>query len=152
MTNQYAETLLSVRNLVKNFELRASKGIRKTQRVVQAVADVSFDVKVGQTLGLVGESGSGKTTVGRSVLQLITPTSGEVIFEGKDLTKLSFEELRQVRRQMQIVFQDPFGSLSPRMSVMEIISGNEGDTGFMTMPDSQKMICTPRQLLIQNSF
>ena len=117
MTNQYAETLLSVRNLVKNFELRASKGIRKTQRVVQAVTDVSFDVKVGQTLGLVGESGSGKTTVGRSVLQLITPTSGEVIFEGKDLTKLSFEELRQVRRQMQIVFQDPFASLDPKMTV-----------------------------------
>ena len=117
MTNQYAETLLSVRNLVKNFELRASKGIRKTQRVVQAVSDVSFDVKVGQTLGLVGESGSGKTTVGRSVLQLITPTSGEVIFEGKDLTNLSFEELRQVRRQMQIVFQDPFASLDPKMTV-----------------------------------
>jgi peptide/nickel transport system ATP-binding protein/oligopeptide transport system ATP-binding protein len=66
---------------------------------------------------LVGESGSGKTTVGRSVLQLITPTSGEVIFEGKDLTKLSFEELRQVRRQMQIVFQDPFASLDPKMTV-----------------------------------
>ncbi len=85
MNSEYVETLLSVRNLVKNFELRASKGFRKTQRVVQAVADVSFDVKVGQTLGLVGESGSGKTTVGRSVLQLLTPTSGEVLFEGKDL-------------------------------------------------------------------
>ena len=94
MNSQHVATLLSVRNLVKNFELRASKGIRKTQRVVQAVADVSFDVKVGQTLGLVGESGSGKTTVGRSVLQLLTPTSGEVLFEGQDLTKLSFEELR----------------------------------------------------------
>ena len=90
MNSQHVDTLLSVRNLVKNFELRASKGIRKTQRVVQAVADVSFDVKVGQTLGLVGESGSGKTTVGRSVLQLLTPTSGEVLFEGQDLTKLSF--------------------------------------------------------------
>ena len=78
--NNQAEALLSVRNLVKNFELRASSGIRKTKRIVQAGADVSFDVKVGQTLGLVGESGSGKTTVGRSVLQLIQPTSGEVIF------------------------------------------------------------------------
>jgi len=113
VNSEYVETLLSVRNLVKNFELRASKGFRKTQRVVQAVADVSFDVKVGQTLGLVGESGSGKTTVGRSVLQLLTPTSGEVLFEGKDLTKLSFEELRHVRRQMQIVIQDPFASLDP---------------------------------------
>ena len=117
MTNSHAEVLLSVRNLVKNFELRANTGIRKTQRIVQAVADVSFDVKVGQTLGLVGESGSGKTTVGRSVLQLIQPTSGGVIFEGEDLTKMSFEELRHVRRQMQIVFQDPFASLDPKMTV-----------------------------------
>jgi len=115
--NNHTEALLSVRNLVKNFELRASSGIRKTNRVVQAVSDVSFDVKVGQTLGLVGESGSGKTTVGRSVLQLIQPTSGEVIFEGQDLTKMSFEQLREVRRQMQIVFQDPFASLDPKMTV-----------------------------------
>jgi oligopeptide transport system ATP-binding protein len=127
---------LSVRNLVKNFELRASSGIRKTKRIVQAVADVSFDVKVGQTLGLVGESGSGKTTVGRSVLQLIQPTSGEVIFEGQDLTKMSFEQLREVRRQMQIVFQDPFASLDPKMTVgssiaeplvVQGISGNHQD-------------------------
>ena len=117
MSNESAEVLLSVRNLVKNFELRASSGIRKTKRIVQAVADVSFDVKVGQTIGLVGESGSGKTTVGRSVLQLIEPTSGEVFFQGQDLTKLSFEELRDVRRQMQIVFQDPFASLDPKMTV-----------------------------------
>ena len=112
-----SEALLNVRNLVKNFEMRANSGIRKTKRIVQAVSDVSFDVKVGQTLGLVGESGSGKTTVGRSVLQLIQPTSGEVIFEGQDLTKMSFEQLREVRRQMQIVFQDPFASLDPKMTV-----------------------------------
>ena len=117
MSTESAEILLSVRNLVKNFELRASSGIRKTKRIVQAVADVSFDVKVGQTIGLVGESGSGKTTVGRSVLQLIEPTSGEVFFQGQDLTKLNFEELRDVRRQMQIVFQDPFASLDPKMTV-----------------------------------
>jgi peptide/nickel transport system ATP-binding protein/oligopeptide transport system ATP-binding protein len=117
MSNESAEILLSVRNLVKNFELRASSGIRKTKRIVQAVADVSFDVKVGQTIGLVGESGSGKTTVGRSILQLIESTSGEVFFQGQDLTKLSFEELRDVRRQMQIVFQDPFASLDPKMTV-----------------------------------
>ena len=112
-----SEALLNVRNLVKNFEMRANSGIRKTKRIVQAVSDVSFDVKVGQTLGLVGESGSGKTTVGRSVLQLIQPTSGEVIFEGQDLTKMSFEQLREVRRKMQIVFQDPFASLDPKMTV-----------------------------------
>ena len=115
--NTQSDALLSVRNLVKNFELRANSGLRKTKRIVQAVSNVSFDVKVGQTLGLVGESGSGKTTVGRSVLQLIQPTSGEVIFEGQDLTKMSFEQLREVRRQMQIVFQDPFASLDPKMTV-----------------------------------
>jgi peptide/nickel transport system ATP-binding protein/oligopeptide transport system ATP-binding protein len=133
MSAENSPALLSVRHLVKNFELRASKGIRNTKRIVQAVADVSFDVEVGQTLGIVGESGSGKTTVGRSVLQLITPTSGEVIFDGKDLTKLSFEEMRDVRRQMQIVFQDPFASLDPKMtvgaSIVEplIVQGVAGD-------------------------
>ena len=133
MSAENSPALLSVCHLVKNFELRASKGIRNTKRIVQAVADVSFDVEVGQTLGIVGESGSGKTTVGRSVLQLITPTSGEVIFDGKDLTKLSFEEMRDVRRQMQIVFQDPFASLDPKMtvgaSIVEplIVQGVAGD-------------------------
>jgi peptide/nickel transport system ATP-binding protein/oligopeptide transport system ATP-binding protein len=114
--------LLSVQNLVKNFELRASKGLRKSKRIVQAVSDVSFDVDTGKTLGIVGESGSGKTTVGRSILQLITPTSGKVFFDGQDLTELSFEELRVVRRQMQIVFQDPFASLDPKMTVGSSIS------------------------------
>ena len=133
MSENRGDVLLSVRNLVKNFELRGSKGFRKTKRIVQAVADVSFDVKVGQTIGLVGESGSGKTTVGRSILQLIQPTSGEVFFEGQDLTKLSFEELREIRRKMQIVFQDPFASLDPKMTVGSsiaeplVVQGVEGD-------------------------
>lgn len=133
MSENRGDVLLSVRNLVKNFELRGSKGFRKTKRIVQAVADVSFDVKVGQTIGLVGESGSGKTTVGRSILQLIQPTSGEVFFEGQDLTKLSFEELREIRRKMQIVFQDPFASLDPKMTVGSsiaeplVVQGVQGD-------------------------
>ena len=84
---------------------------------LQAVRGVSLSIRKGESVGIVGESGSGKTTVGRSVLQLIEPTSGEVIFEGQDLTKMSFEELRNVRRQMQIVFQDPFASLDPKMTV-----------------------------------
>ena len=117
MSDTVVSPLLSVQNLVKNFELRASKGFRKSKRIVQAVSDVSFDVDTGKTLGIVGESGSGKTTVGRSILQLITPTSGSVVFDGHDLTTLSFDELRTVRRQMQIVFQDPFASLDPKMTV-----------------------------------
>lgn len=133
MSENHGDVLLSVRNLVKDFELRGSKGFRKTKRIVQAVSDVSFDVKVGQTLGLVGESGSGKTTVGRSILQLIQPTSGEVFFEGQDLTKLSFEQLREIRRKMQIVFQDPFASLDPKMTVGSsiaeplVVQGVQGD-------------------------
>ncbi len=112
-----SEELLRVTNLVKNFELRVNNGARRKKRIVQAVTNVSFSVGKGQTLGLVGESGSGKTTVGRCILRLIEPTSGNVEFEGKDLGSLKFEELRALRRKMQIVFQDPFASLDPKMTV-----------------------------------
>jgi oligopeptide/dipeptide ABC transporter ATP-binding protein len=109
-------SLLSVTGLVKEFHLKSQRGGRK-KRVVQAVTNVSFDVARGETLGIVGESGSGKTTVGRCVLRLIEPTSGSVHFDGADLGKMSFEELRVVRRKMQIVFQDPYASLDPKMTV-----------------------------------
>ena len=112
-----SEELLKVTNLVKNFELRVNGGARRKKRVVQAVTNVSFSVGKGQTLGLVGESGSGKTTVGRCILRLIEPTSGSVEFEGQDLGSLKFEELRALRRKMQIVFQDPFASLDPKLTV-----------------------------------
>ncbi len=117
-----SEELLKVTNLVKNFELRVNNGARRKKRIVQAVTNVSFSVGKGQTLGLVGESGSGKTTVGRCVLRLIEPTSGSVEFEGQDLGSLKFEELRALRRKMQIVFQDPFASLDPKMTVGSSIS------------------------------
>ncbi len=117
-----SEDLLRVTNLVKNFELRVNNGVRRKKRIVQAVTNVSFSVGKGQTLGLVGESGSGKTTVGRCILRLIEPTSGNVEFEGKDLGLLKFEELRALRRKMQIVFQDPFASLDPKMTVGASIS------------------------------
>ena len=112
-----SEDLLRVTNLVKNFDLRVNNGARRKKRIVQAVTNVSFSVGKGQTLGLVGESGSGKTTVGRCILRLIEPTSGSVEFEGQDLGSLKFEELRALRRKMQIVFQDPFASLDPKMTV-----------------------------------
>ncbi len=109
--------LLRVERLVKNFEMRANSGIRRTKRIVQAVSDVSFSLNKGETLGIVGESGSGKTTVGRCVMGLLEATSGSIEFDGKDITKLSFEEMRSLRRRLQIVFQDPFASLDPKMTV-----------------------------------
>ena len=117
-----SEDLLNVTNLVKNFDLRVNNGARRKKRIVQAVTNVSFSVGKGQTLGLVGESGSGKTTVGRCILRLIEPTSGTVEFEGQDLGSLKFEELRALRLKMQIVFQDQFASLDPKMTVGSSIS------------------------------
>ena len=109
--------ILDVRDLVKHFTVSGSSGLRSTKRVVQAVSGVSFDVRPGETLGLVGESGSGKTTVGRCVLRLIEPTSGSVSFDGRELVGMPSSELRRLRREMQIVFQDPYASLDPRMTV-----------------------------------
>jgi len=89
---------------------------------VRAVDDVTLDIHAGETLGLVGESGSGKSTLGRLVLRLIEPSSGSVLFAGRDLLAASHREMRRLRRDMQIIFQDPFGSLDPRMNVEDIIS------------------------------
>jgi len=112
-----AGPILRVSNLVKNFSVRGSSGVRAIKRTVQAVSDVSFEVSPGETLGLVGESGSGKTTVGRCILRLIEPTSGSVEFQGRQLVGMPAAELRGLRRDMQIVFQDPYASLDPRMTV-----------------------------------
>jgi oligopeptide transport system ATP-binding protein len=116
-----SEVLLEVRNLVKHFEVGG--GLFGGRRgLVRAVDGVSFSIRRGETLGLVGESGCGKTTTGRCVLQLERPTSGEIIFEGRDLTKLDQVELRAVRRRLQVIFQDPYSSLNPRMTVGEMIA------------------------------
>jgi oligopeptide/dipeptide ABC transporter ATP-binding protein len=116
-----AEVLLEVRDLVKHFPVGG--GLFGGQSgVVRAVDGVSFALRRGETLGLVGESGCGKTTTGRCILQLERPTSGAVVFEGRDLVGLDERELRAVRRQMQVIFQDPFSSLNPRMTVGQIIA------------------------------
>jgi peptide/nickel transport system ATP-binding protein/oligopeptide transport system ATP-binding protein len=120
--SESAEPLLSVRGLVKHFPVRSRGLVRRLIGEVHAVCNVSFDVHAGETLGLVGESGCGKSTTGRAILNLQTPTAGEVLFQGRDISKLSRKEMRPVRRDLQIVFQDPYASLDPRMPVAEIIA------------------------------
>ena len=114
--------LLEIRNLTKVFPLGESIFGGGAKGEVRAVDDVSLDIEPGETLGLVGESGSGKSTLGRLVLRLIQPTSGSVLFEGRDLLAANHNEMRRLRRDMQIIFQDPFGSLDPRMRVEDVIT------------------------------
>ena len=114
------EKLVEVENLVTYFPIFSGVLQKKTGEV-KAVDDISFFIRKGETLGLVGESGCGKTTTGRSILKLEEPTSGSVIFDGKNLIEMEGEELRRMRSQMQLIFQDPFASLNPRMNVGDII-------------------------------
>jgi ABC-type oligopeptide transport system ATPase subunit len=114
--------LLEIRNLTKVFPLGESVFGGGNKGEVRAVDDVSFDIEAGETLGLVGESGSGKSTLGRLVLRLIEPTSGSIKLNGRDLLTTSRNEMRLLRRDMQIIFQDPFGSLDPRMRVEDVIA------------------------------
>ncbi len=120
------KTLLEVNNLQVHFHLSGGGLIDRLMgskpRIVKAVDGVSFDIKKGETLGLVGESGCGKSTTGRAILQLIKPTSGEVLFQGTNLAKLPDREMRPFRRHLQMIFQNPYASLNPRMTIGDIIS------------------------------
>ena len=112
--------LVEVRDLYKHFPVRGGLLSRRTG-AVHAVDGVSFTLRRGECMGLVGESGSGKTTVGRLLLRLLEPTGGQVLFEGRDVASADAEELRALRREMQMIFQDPYSSLNPRMTVEQMI-------------------------------
>jgi len=120
MTASPGQPLLRVRNLVKNFPVKGSF-LSRQRDMVHAVDGVSFDIAAGETLGLVGESGCGKSTTGRCIMRLVEPSAGEVWFDGKDVTALSGRALRALSRDMQIIFQDPYASLDPRMTVGAIV-------------------------------
>ena len=136
--------ILEVRDLVKHFHLGGG-AFGGEPAVIKAVDGVSFTIRRGETLGLVGESGCGKTTTGRCILQLEKPTSGQVIFEGRDLTTASDAELRKVRRRLQVIFQDPYSSLNPRMTVGQIIAEPLAVHGLV--PDRAARAARVRELL-----
>lgn len=115
--------LLKVEHLCKEFPTGSGfMGGKFSKKVVSAVNDVSFEIRAGETFGLVGESGCGKSTTGRAIMHLDPPTTGKVYFEGKDVSKMSKKELKEMRREMQFIFQDPYASLNPRMTIGEIVS------------------------------
>jgi oligopeptide transport system ATP-binding protein len=141
-----SEALLEVHNLVKHFPVGGGM-FTGPSAVVRAVDDVSFSIARGETVGLVGESGCGKTTTGRCILQLERPTSGRILFEGVDLTTLDDAALRAVRRKVQVIFQDPYSSLNPRMTIGQILAEPLKVHGIV--PDKAKRAARVRELLEQ---
>jgi oligopeptide transport system ATP-binding protein len=139
-----SEPLLVVEDLRKEFPVKSGFLIERVTRTVKAVDGISFSIPEGRTLGLVGESGSGKSTTGYCVLQLLKPTAGSVRFKGQELTTLGGGELRRLRRDMQIVFQDPYSSLDPRMTVGDIVSEPLQIHGIGTRGDRRSRV---RELL-----
>ena len=129
--------ILEVRHLKKHFFLTSSVVMQKVVGIIKAVDDVSFSIRRGETLGLVGESGCGKTTTGRCILHLDRPTSGEVIFGGKNLTRMPVAELRLIRPKIQVIFQDPFSSLNPRMTIGQIVG--EGPSVYKRVKDRRDL-------------
>jgi oligopeptide/dipeptide ABC transporter ATP-binding protein len=141
-----SEALLQVENLVKDFPVGGGF-LRRSSAQLRAVDGVSFSLARGETVGLVGESGCGKTTTGRCILQLERPTSGRIVFEGVNLATRSEEELRTVRRRMQVIFQDPYSSLNPRMTVGQILAEPLKVHGIV--PDAKARATRVRELLEQ---
>ena len=145
--------LVEVRNLSKTFPTGQSAFGGRASGQVRAVNDVSLTIEAGETLGLVGESGSGKSTLGRMLLRLIEPDAGEVVFDGHDVLRARGADMRRLRRDMQAIFQDPFGSLDPRMTVEQIVSepmsihGSEGapDRRIRTAEALRPLVSTPRR-------
>jgi oligopeptide transport system ATP-binding protein len=135
-----SDALLQVNNLVMHFPLTQGIIFQRKVGAVQAVDGVSFEVRKGETLGLVGESGCGKSTTGRAILQLYKPTSGEIIFQGKDLTKIPGGDMRKMRRHLQMIFQDPYASLNPRMTVGSIIAEPMQIHGLVSKGDRNKRV------------
>jgi oligopeptide/dipeptide ABC transporter ATP-binding protein len=141
-----SEPLLEVHNLVKHFPVGGGM-FKGPSAVVRAVDDVSFTIRRGETVGLVGESGCGKTTTGRCILQLERPTSGRILFEGVDLTTLDDAALRAIRRKVQVIFQDPYSSLNPRMTIGQILAEPLKVHGIV--PDRARRDARVRELLEQ---
>jgi peptide/nickel transport system ATP-binding protein len=115
------DALLSIRGLVKHFPIKGGGLVRRAAGAVRAVDGISFDVGVGETVGLVGESGCGKTTAGRTIVKLLEPTAGSIVFDGQDISKFSRHDMQKIRRDIQIIFQDPYSSLNPRHTVGTIV-------------------------------
>jgi oligopeptide transport system ATP-binding protein len=132
-----SEALISIKDLKVHFPLASGSLFRRSHRVVKAVDGVTLDIYPGGTLGLVGESGCGKSTLGRAVLRLVEPTSGQILFNGNDLALLSNSAMREQRRHLQIIFQDPYASLNPRMTVSQII-GEPLDTFRLARGQAKK--------------
>lgn len=140
LLEQNSQTLLRIKDLQMHFPVTQGIILQKQVGVIKAVDGLNFTIKRGETLGLVGESGCGKSTTGRAILQLSRPTAGKVYFENIDLTQLTGEDLRQIRRRMQMIFQDPYASLNPRLTVGKIISEPLEIFGFTNKKQRQEKV------------